>query len=158
MLNILFLCTGNSCRSIMAEGLLNNCGKDRFKAFSAGSNPTGKVHPISLKTLQSKNISTDYLYSKSWNELVGLHIDIVITICDNAAGEACPVFLNKAIKAHWGVPDPEYFKGTDIEIEVEFNRVCEILERRIKSLYDLNIESLDKDGLQQNLNKIGNIT
>lgn len=155
MLNILILCTGNSCRSIMAEGLLHHHGKGKFQAFSAGSNPTGKVHPVSLKTLKAKGISTDGFYSKSWDELEGQHIDIVITVCDNAAGESCPVFLGKFMKVHWGVEDPAHFKGSETKIEAEFKRVCDILERRVKALCQLDIEHLSKDELQQKLNEIG---
>lgn len=155
MLNVLILCTGNSCRSIMAEGLLRHYGKGKFQAFSAGSRPEGYVHPVSIKTLQAKGINTDGFYSKSLNELEGQHIDILITVCDNAAGETCPMFLGKAMKAHWGVSDPANFKGSDTEISAEYKRVCEILERRIKALCDLDIGNLSNDELQQQLNKIG---
>lgn len=155
MLNVLILCTGNSCRSIMAEGLLRHYGEGRFQAFSAGSNPTGQVHPISLKTLEAKGLSIDGFYSKSWDELEGQHIDIVITVCDNAAGQSCPVFLGKAIKTHWGVEDPAHFQGSDFEIAAEFRRICEILERRIKALCELDIASISKDELQKKLNEIG---
>lgn len=152
--NILFLCTGNSCRSIMAEGLMRHCGEGKFNAFSAGSNPTGEVHPISLETLKAKGISTEGFYSKSWDELEQTKIDIVITACDNAAGESCSVFLGKAIKAHWGVPDPAKFEGTKEEISIEFKRICEILERRIKALVELDIKTLSGDELLNKLNEI----
>lgn len=140
----------------MAEGLLGHYGKGKFQAFSAGSNPTGRVHPVSLKTLEAKGINTDRFYSKSWDELEGQKIDIVITVCDNAAGESCPVFLGKAMKTHWGVEDPAHFKGSDTKIAAEFKRVCEILERRIKALCAMNIASISKEELQNKLNEIGN--
>lgn len=155
MLNVLILCTGNSCRSIMAEGLLRHHGNGKFAAFSAGSNPTGQVHPISLKTLKAKGLDVDGYYSKSWNELKDQNIDIVITVCDNAAGESCPVFLGKAIKSHWGVADPAYFEGSQAEVEGQFKRVCETLEKRIKALCELDISGLSEDELQNTLNEIG---
>jgi arsenate reductase len=155
MLNVLFLCTGNSCRSILAEAALNHLGGDKFKAYSAGSFPTGEVHPLSLETLKSYNISTNGYHSKSWDELEGQKIDIVITVCDNAAGETCPVFLGKTIKAHWGVPDPAKFEGTDVEIKAEFERIYTMLERRICALINLPLEQMDTSELQQQLNAIG---
>lgn len=156
MKNILFLCTGNSCRSIMAEALMSYYGKDKFNAFSAGSDPTGKVHPASIKTLEEKGIGTEGFYSKSWDELEGTNIDIVITVCDNAAGESCPAFLGRAIKAHWGVADPAKFEGTEEEISQEFKRICKILEGRIRALAELDIENMPDDELLINLNDIAN--
>lgn len=155
MTNILILCTGNSCRSIMAEGLLRHYGNSKFHAFSAGSNPTGKVHPISLKTLEAKSINTEGFYSKSWDALANKQIDIVITVCDNAAGETCPIFLGQAIKTHWGVPDPAHFTGSEAEISAEFRRVCEILERRIKALCALDISAMQQHDVQAKLDEIG---
>ena len=138
----------------MAEGLMKHYGMEKYNVFSAGSNPTGKVHPISLEILKSKGINTEGFYSKSWDKLKKNNIDIVITVCDNAAGESCPVFLGKAIKAHWGVPDPAQFVGTKQEIEQEFKRICEILERKIKALIEIDIETLTQPDLQTKLNKI----
>ena len=106
MLNILVLCTGNSCRSIMAEAAINYFGSGKFKAYSAGSNPTGEVHPLSIETLKGQGITTNEYYSKSWDEFIGKSIDIVITVCDSAAQEACPNFPGSPIKVHWGVSDP----------------------------------------------------
>lgn len=139
----------------MAEGLLKHYGKGKFKAFSAGSNPAGNVHPTSLKILKSKGIDTEGFYSKSWDGLEKQQIDIVITVCDNAAGESCPVFLGKAMKTHWGVEDPAHFKGSSVEVESEFKCVCEKLEGRIKALCELDVGYFSKDGLQQKLNEIG---
>lgn len=158
MKSVLFLCTGNSCRSVMAEGLLNHHGKDRVLAFSAGSFPAGTVHPMSLATLKRHGISTQGYRSKSWDEFTDQKIDIVITVCDAAAGESCPIFPGKPAKAHWGVPDPAHFKGTPEEIESEFSRVFAMLEKRIKAFLRLPFEAMDKEELQQKLNAIGQIS
>jgi arsenate reductase len=157
MLNVLFLCTGNSCRSIMAEGLLRELGKDRFRAFSAGSFPTGKVHPLSLAALKRHGLPALGYESKSWDAFqeVAMELNIVITVCDNAAGETCPIFPGRPVKAHWGTPDPAHFQGTQAEIEAEFDRVYGILERRINALVALPVENLKEDELRQRLNGIG---
>jgi arsenate reductase len=158
MKNVLFLCTGNSCRSIMAEGILNHHGKGKFRAFSAGSFPNGKVHPMSLATLQRHGIQSLGYESKSWDVFKNLvDLDIVITVCDNAAGEICPIFPGAPVKAHWGAPDPAHFQGTPAEIEAEFDRVFGILERRVQALAALPLEGMDKDQLQRQLCAIGEI-
>lgn len=156
MLNILVLCTGNSCRSIMAEGLLNHYGQGRFKAFSAGSHPSGFVHPMSLATLQANGIKVAGFRSKSWDEFAGQPLDIVITVCDNAAGEVCPLFTGAPVKAHWGVADPAHFKGTEAEIQAEFQRVFDILEARVKAFVALP-DGLDKPVLVAKLREIGTL-
>ncbi|MGB9154585.1 MAG: arsenate reductase ArsC [Alphaproteobacteria bacterium] len=156
MLNVLFLCTGNSCRSIMAEGLLNHYGKERFKAFSAGSHPSAYVHPLSLATLKSHGINTEGYRSKSWNEFADQPMDAVITVCDNAAGEVCPVFFGAPVKAHWGVADPAHFQGTEAEIGVEFERIFSILALRVEAMVNLP-ENLDKPALATKLNEIGKL-
>ncbi len=140
MFNILFLCTGNSCRSILAEAYLNHIGKGRFHAYSAGSNPTGEVNPRSLETLKSQGISTDGLRSKSWEELQGTRFDLVVTVCDNAAGESCPIFPGAPLKVHWGVPDPAHFEGTAEETTAEFKRVFDMLKAPIDQLTQLHVE------------------
>lgn len=155
MLNLLFLCTGNSCRSIMAEALLNHYGKGRFHAYSAGSFPTGEVHPTSLTTLGEKAIPTEGYYSKSWDELTTTHMDIVITVCDAAAGESCPIFPGKPLKGHWGVPDPAKYTGTETQTKAEFMRVCGMLEKRIQALLALPVETMDRAKLQQAIMVIG---
>lgn len=155
MLKILVLCTGNSCRSVMAEGLLNHYGKERMLAFSAGSFPTGKVHPMSLATLKRHGMNDQGYRSKSWDEFKDQNVDILITVCDNAAGEVCPIFPGKPIKAHWGVPDPAHFQGTPAEVEAEFDRVFSMLEHRVKAFLRLPLEQMDKTELQQKLNEIG---
>jgi arsenate reductase len=157
MLKVLVLCTGNSCRSVMAEGLLNHHGKDKILAFSAGSFPTGTVHPLSLATLKRHGINDQGYRSKSWDEFKGQPIDILITVCDNAAGEACPIFPGKPLKTHWGVPDPAHAKGTQAEIDSVFSSVFLILERRVKAFLRLPLEQMDKMELQQKLNEIGNL-
>ena len=157
MQNILVLCTGNSCRSVMAEGIINHLGKGRLHAESAGSFPTGKVHPMSLATLKRHGMSDEGYRSKSWDEFNDQPIDIVITVCDNAAGETCPLFSGSPIKAHWGVPDPAHFEGTQAEIEAEFDRVFIMLETRVKALLDLPFEKMDKPALSNKLTEIGRL-
>ena len=149
MKKILFLCTGNSCRSIMAEVLVNNLGKTRFQAFSAGSFPTGTVNPDSIKLLQQHNLATVNLASKSWHDLSHIKFDIVITVCDNAAGETCPLYLGQAIKAHWGIPDPD--KVTGENRPQAFAKAFNQLKHRIEKLLDLK----ETEITATNLNKIG---
>ncbi len=141
----------------MAEGLLNHYGKDKILAFSAGSFPTGNVHPMSLATLKRHGMSDQGYRSKSWDEFKDQPIDILITVCDNAAGEVCPIFPGKPIKAHWGVPDPAHYQGTPTEIEAEFDRIFTMLEKRVKAFLRLPLEKIDKDELQQKLNEIGTL-
>ena len=155
MKRVLFLCTGNSCRSIMAEALLAHHGGEHFVAGSAGSFPTGEVHPLSLATLKARGIATSGYRSKSWDEFTDQPIDIVVTVCDAAAGESCPIFPGKPLKAHWGVPDPAKFQGTDDQTRAEFARVCDILEKRVKALIRLPLDDIDKEELQQKLYAIG---
>ncbi len=159
MKNVLILCTGNSCRSIMAEGLLKHYGKGKFRAFSAGSIPAGTVHPLSLATLERHGMSPLGYESKSWDVFtdIAMDIDIVITVCDNAAGETCPIFPGNPVKAHWGAPDPAHFPGTPAEVEAEFDRVFAILERRIKVLVTLQMEGAEKEYLRALLMEIGRI-
>lgn len=157
MKKLLFLCTGNSCRSIMAEAALNYHGAGKFEAFSAGSHPTGHVHPGSIKTLAAQGMVTEGLESKSWDKFVGEKIDIVITVCDNAAGEVCPIFYGAPVKSHWGVPDPAYFKGSEKEREAEFLRVFKMLEKRILAMLELPVETMESAGLKQKLDAIGQI-
>ena len=158
MKNVLFLCTGNSCRSIMAEGILNHYGKDRFRAFSAGSSPTGNVHPLSLATLERHGMSSQGYESKSWDVFKNLaDLDIVITVCGNAASEVCPIFPGAPIKAHWGVPDPAHVTGTPVEIAARFDQVFGSLERRVKALLALPESTMDKALLATALTSIGEL-
>lgn len=153
-LKILILCTGNSCRSIMAEGAINHLGRGRITALSAGSKPAGYVHPKSLELLKSKGIATGGFRSKSWDEFSQTSFDVVITVCDNAAGEACPVFMGAPVKAHWGVPDPAYATGTDTEIMAAFESAYLTLEERIKALLALP-QGLEKKEFAAALRHIG---
>lgn len=156
--NVLFLCTGNSARSIMAEAILNHRGKGRFTAYSAGSHPTGTVRPEALKQIASACISTAGLRSKSWNEFAvpdSPHMDLVLSVCDNAANEVCPRWPGQPIIAHWGVPDPAAIKGTPEDIERAFHNAFETLARRIALLLLLSPEGLEKLKFQDEINRIG---
>ena len=155
---VLFLCTGNSARSIMAESILNRIGQGRFEAYSAGSHPTGKVHPIALELLARYNYPTVGLRSKSWDEFArpdAPALDFVFTVCDNAAGEVCPVWPGQPMTAHWGVEDPAAFVGPDEKRLRLFRDVYFQLERRIQIFTNLPIASLDKLTLQRRLDAIG---
>jgi arsenate reductase (thioredoxin) len=155
--NVLFLCTGNSARSILAESLLNHWGRGRFRAFSAGSFPKGQVHPLAIELLEWTRLPTEGLRSKSWNEFATADappIDFVITVCDNAAGESCPVWPGKPITAHWGVADPAAVKG-DAERGAAFRTALTELEARIKLLVNVPVESLDRMAVQQTVRGIG---
>ena len=155
--NVLFLCTGNSARSILAESLLNHWGRGRFRAFSAGSFPKGQVHPLTIELLEWTRLPTEGLRSKSWDEFATADappIDFVITVCDNAAGETCPVWPGKPITAHWGVADPAAVEG-DAERGAAFGRALAELEARIKLLVNVPVESLDRMAVQQTVRGIG---
>jgi arsenate reductase (thioredoxin) len=143
--NVLFLCTGNSGRSILAESLLNRLGRGQFRGFSAGSHPNGRVNPLALDLLQKLEFPTEGLRSKSWDEFAApqrTHFDFVITVCDNAAGEACPLWPGQPMTAHWGIPDPAAVEGTELEKKLAFRRAFNAMERRIKLLLSLPIASL----------------
>lgn len=156
--NVLFVCTGNSARSIMAEGLLNSLASDRFKAYSAGSQPTGVVNPLALQTLASLHIPTDGFRSKSWSEFAapGTPImDFVFTVCDSAAGEVCPVWPGQPMTAHWGVPDPAAVQGSEETRVQAFRDVSITLKRRIELLMALPIAKLAPLAIQHEIQQIG---
>jgi arsenate reductase len=156
--NVLFLCTGNSARSILAESLLNALGRGEFRAFSAGSFPKGQVHPMALELLERMNLPTEKLRSKSWDEFAAPGapaIDLIFTVCDNAAGEVCPIWPGKPMTAHWGIADPAAVEGSDTEKAFAFRNALEQLEARIKLLTSLSIDSLDGMTLQAKLREIG---
>ena len=157
-MNILFLCTGNSCRSIIAEATFNALAPQGMRAISAGSQPTGEVHPRSIALLKSKGIATDGYFSKSW-DVLPVTPDIVITVCGNASGETCPAYLGKVIRAHWGVEDPAKATGTQAEIEASFEHAYQILRKRIEAFLALPINDLqrDKTRLQAALDKIAKL-
>lgn len=157
-MNALFLCTGNSARSILAEAYLNSAGKGRFTAHSAGSHPAGKVNPFALELLQKNRLPTAGLRSKNWDEFArsgAPKLDFVFTVCDNAAGETCPVWPGQPITAHWGVADPAAVQGTDAEKRKAFLRAFTELSVRINLLLALPIDKLDRLVLQKKLNDIG---
>ncbi len=159
--NVLFLCTGNSARSILAEATMNSLGKGRFRAFSAGSFPTGKVNPFSLKLLELQGIPTEGLRSKSWNEFAAPDsppLDFIFTVCDNAAGEVCPIWPGQPVSAHWGVADPASVEGDDAQKMRAFRNALRELENRIKIFINLPIQSLDTIQLKSKLDEIGKIT
>jgi protein-tyrosine-phosphatase len=156
--NVLFLCTGNSARSILAESLLNTLGRGKFRAFSAGSFPKGQVHPMALELLKRMNLPTENLRSKSWQEFVAPSappIDLIFTVCDNAADEVCPIWPGKPTTAHWGTADPAAVEGSDTEKAFAFRKALKELETRIKLMTSLSIDSLDRMALQAKLREIG---
>jgi arsenate reductase (thioredoxin) len=156
--NVLFLCTGNSARSILAEAILNRRGKGRFKAFSAGSHPTGAVHPLALALLERTGMPTEGLRSKAWDEFAqpgAPKLDFIFTVCDNAAGEACPIWPGQPMTAHWGQADPAAMEGTDLEKTNAFREAFRMLERRIDMFTSLPIASLNQLSLGHKVREIG---
>lgn len=156
--NLLFLCTGNSARSILAEGLANHLGKGRFRAYSAGSHPAGRVNPFALAVLEHYRLPTDGYRSKSWDEFARADapiMDFVLTVCDNAAGEVCPVWPGQPMTAHWGVPDPAAVEGPDEQKMRAFTDTALILRRRIELLLALPLHKLDRLAIQHEVKHIG---
>ena len=156
--NVLFICTGNSARSILAEGLLNDLGQGRFKAYSAGSHPKGQVHPLAIQTLQHWKLPTDGYRSKNWDEFAqpgAPLLDFVFTVCDNAAGEVCPVWPGQPMTAHWGVFDPAAVEGPEDKQRAAFMDVAIILKRRIELMLSLPEKSLSSLSTQSDLDSIG---
>jgi protein-tyrosine-phosphatase len=156
--NVLFLCTGNSARSILAESIMNKSGKGRFRGFSAGSHPNGEVNPLALDLLKNLDFPTEGLRSKSWDEFAatgGPRFDFVITVCDNAAGEACPVWPGLPVTAHWGIPDPAAVQGTAMERKAAFVQAFKSMDRRIKLFLSLPIASIDQLTIKERMNAIG---
>jgi arsenate reductase len=157
-LNVLFLCTGNSARSILAEAYLNGAGDRRFRAYSAGSHPTGNVNPYALELLQKNRISTEGLRSKSWDEFArpdAPPLRFVFTVCDNAAGEACPLWPGQPITAHWGVADPAAVQGSDDEKRKAFLAAFTQLSNRVRLFLSLPVEKLERAALKRQLQDIG---
>ena len=156
--NVLFLCTGNSARSIMAEAIMNRKGRPHFTAYSAGSHATGRVHPQAIQQLEIAHLSTDGARSKNWDEFAAPgapELDFVFTVCDNAAKEVCPIWPGQPMTAHWGVPDPAAVAGTPEQIEKAFREAFMILDRRISLLLCLPLSSLDKLAIKKEIDRIG---
>ena len=155
---VLFLCTGNSARSIIAEALLNRLGHGRFEAFSAGSHPKGQVNPLALRLLRERGLPTEGLRSKSWDEFAGADapaMHLIVTVCDNAAGEVCPLWPGQPITVHWGVQDPAGAEGTEIDRMKVFERVAGELESRICRLTAMQLGGFDRNNLKEQLDRIG---
>lgn len=157
-MNVLFLCTGNSCRSILGEATFNHLAPQGWRALSAGSKPTGKVHPRSLALLEREGIATEGYYSKSWNDLPAAP-DIVLSVCGNAANETCPAYLGPAMRSHWGVADPAHATGSEEEIDAAFMAAYRILRYRIEQFLALPLDELQNDRarLQAELDRIGTL-
>ena len=156
--NILFLCTGNSARSILAEAIMNRVGAGKFTAYSAGSMPKGAVHPQAIKLLESLNYKTDGFRSKSWDEFAtptAPKLDFIITVCDNAAGEVCPIWPGQPIQAHWGIPDPAAAEGAEPIVALAFADAYRQMNNRISLFASLPIESLDRLAMKRHMDKIG---
>jgi arsenate reductase len=156
--NVLFLCTGNSARSILAESILNKVGRGKFRGLSAGSHPKGQVHPMALDLLRQLDFPTEGLRSKSWDEFAAPdapHLDFVFTVCDNAAGEVCPYWPGQPVTAHWGIPDPAAVGGTDREKSLAFGEAFGAMDTRIKLFLSLPLASIDRLRLKERLDAIG---
>jgi arsenate reductase len=154
-LNVLVLCTGNSCRSVLGEALINHLAGGRFRAYSAGSHPVGKINANALATLARHGLPTEGYTSKSWDALGDTRIDIMISVCDSAAGETCPVYLSNAVRGHWGLPDPAHVTGSPDVVEAAFEETYAALEARIQKLLALPVESMSGPELSVALNRIG---
>ncbi len=158
--NVLFLCSGNSARSILAEAILNGIGKGHFRAFSAGSHPAGEVNPFATELLQQQDLGVTGLRSKSWDEFAGAgapQLDFVFTVCDNAAGEVCPVWPGPPMTAHWGIQDPAAVAGSDAEKRKAFSAAFELLHRRISQFASLPLAKLDAMAIKREVEQIGRL-
>ncbi|NOQ15461.1 MAG: arsenate reductase ArsC [Methyloprofundus sp.] len=158
MYKLLFLCTGNSCRSILGEALINHLAPGRFKAYSAGSSPAGIVNPNALIELSEQGISDQIFSSQSWHDFAEIKIDMVISVCDNAAGEVCPIALQSALRAHWGLPDPAAVSSSEMAIKQAFTRTFHALDRRVDRLLALPFERLSDLDKVSHVNAIGQLT
>lgn len=156
--NVLFLCTGNSARSILGEAILNKDGEGRFRAYSAGSQPKGEIHPLAVKELEALGYSTEHLSSKSWDVFSGAdapQMDFIFTVCDNAAGEACPVWIGHPMTAHWGIEDPAAVEGSETERQRAFAQAARFLTNRISAFLSLPLTTIDRMALHNQLQEIG---
>ena len=153
-MKILFICTHNRCRSILCEAITNHLAKGLITACSAGSHPSGQVHPLSVKYLQQRGISTQGLRSQSWDEFADNEPDVVITVCDNAAKEACPVWFGNCVKVHWGLPDPSKLEGSEADIQAAFFSVMATIEGRIRELLDMDLEGMTSSQMESAIQKL----
>jgi len=154
-MKILYICTHNRCRSILSEAITNHFASDHIQAKSAGSQPAGEVHPLSLRYLNEAGIPTDGLQSQSWDEFEDFKPDVVITVCDSAAGEACPVWFGQSIKVHWGLADPSKLEGSEEEIAAAFRDCIEEIKHRVSQLQGIAVQSLEREQLKNALNQLG---
>jgi len=154
MLNVLVVCTGNSCRSVLGEALLNHWGKGRIQAFSAGSHPIGQINPDALATLQRHGLVSEGYKSQSWHEFTEQLIDLVITVCDNAVGEVCPNYLCSVMQVHWGVHDPSHIQGAESELLMAFEETYSLLESRVQKMLSLPLESMAATELKKALDAL----
>lgn len=153
-MNILYICTHNRCRSILSEAITNHRTNGAITAYSAGSQPVGEVHPLSLKYLKERGVATEGLKSQSWNDFETSNIDLVITVCDSAANETCPVWFGDTAKIHWGLSDPSKLEGRDEEIKAAFFSVMELIQQRIDALMTLDFDAMNKTELTDALNAL----
>jgi arsenate reductase len=154
-MNLLFVCTHNRCRSILSEAITNHFADGKIVAKSAGSQPVGEVHPLSIKYLQEAGIATDGLCSQSWDEFEAFEADLVVTVCDSAAGETCPVWFGKSLKMHWGLADPSKLQGSETEIADAFRATIEQIKLRVEQLVNLNVDVKDKVAFKDAMLKLG---
>jgi len=154
-MKILFICTHNRCRSILSEAIANDANDSRLQAASAGSQPVGEVHPLSIKYLQELGISTEGLQSQSWDDLESFAPDVVVTVCDSAAGETCPVWFGKSIKLHWGLEDPSKVQGSDDQIKAAFLACINEIKFRIHKILEVDLDDLSGDALKAEVVKLG---
>jgi arsenate reductase len=154
----LFICTHNRCRSILSEAMTNHLAEGKIVAYSAGNQPAGQVHPLSIKYLEARGIPTDGLKSQSWDDFESIEPDVVITVCDNAANEPCPVWFGNCVKVHWGLPDPSKLEGSDEEIKNAFFAVMDTIEKRIRKVLELNLNEMSANELQSHLNALAEKT
>lgn len=150
----LFICTHNRCRSILSEAITNHLANGKIIAYSAGSRPAGQVHPLSIKYLNERGVATDGLKSQSWDDFESIEPDVVITVCDSAANEQCPVWFGNCVKVHWGLPDPSKMKGSEEEIKSAFFKVMDTIEARMRKVLELNLNNMSDSELQTRLNNI----
>ena len=153
-MNILYICTHNRCRSILSEAITNHLGQGRLHAVSAGSQPAGQVHPLTLRYLEASGIPVQGLHSKSWDDIAADEVDLVVTVCDSAANEACPVWFGKTPKIHWGLQDPSKVDGSEQEQRAAFLNIIQQIQQRVIQLLDLNLDQIPKDAWGTALNRL----